>query len=140
VTRAFLDTNVLLYLLSADPKKATRAETVVADGGHVSVQVLNELVSVTRRKLLLDWNAIDEIISVVSGLLQVEPLTPSCHGLARSIARRYGFNVYDACIVASAMLAECAVLYSEDLQHGQLIEGVLRVENPFRKLSTRPAT
>ena len=136
-SKAFLDTNILVYALG-DPRvgagdsRPDRALELLLQGGAVSVQVLNEYVDTANRKLKFDWQ------KITSSLAQVEllcgsavSLTQRTHKNAVRIARRYGFRIYDAMIVASALEAGCAVLYSEDLQHGQAIEG-LRVENPFR--------
>lgn len=129
--KAFFDTNVLLYLLSADEAKADRAEEVIATGGIISVQVLNEFASVATRKLAMTWGEIREILSQVRAVCPVEPNTIEIHDQGLLIAERYGFAVYDAMIVASALSAKCATLYSEDLQDGQVIESRLTVSNPF---------
>jgi predicted nucleic acid-binding protein len=127
----FIDTNVLIYLLSADPKKADLAEAVVRTGSLVSVQVLNEMTNIMRRKLAMSWEEINEVITIIRSICTIEPLTIDTHDRGRLIAKRYGFSVYDSMIVASALLAGCKTLYSEDLQHGQLLEQQLRVSNPF---------
>ena len=127
----FFDTNVLLYLLSADAAKADRAEEVLAGGGMVSVQVLNEFIAVGLRKLRLSWAEIHEVLTQVRLVCSVEPLTLATHDQAVQLAQRYGLSIYDALIVASALLANCKTLYSEDMQHGQVIEKKLRICNPF---------
>jgi len=127
----FIDTNVLIYLLSADPKKADQAETVVRAGGLVSVQVLNEMTNIMRRKVTMSWEEINEVITVIRSIFTIEPLTMETHDRGRFIARRYGFSVYDSMIVASALLSGCKTLYSEDMQDGQLLEQQLRIRNPF---------
>lgn len=132
MAEAFFDTNVLLYLVSDDVTKADAAETAMAGGGHVSVQVLNEFVAVTRRKARLDWAEIEEVLRVVRELCSVHPVTLDTHETALDLARRHRLNIYDASIVASASLAGCDLLYSEDFQHGQRFGGALRVRNPFR--------
>lgn len=132
MSEVFFDTNVLLYLVSAELGKADIAEAVIAGGGHVSVQVLNEFVSVARRKAGLDWREIDEILGSVRQMCRVHALTVETHDAARGLAQKYSFGFYDALIVASALLAGCDVLYSEDLQDGQRIDRVLEVQNPFR--------
>lgn len=131
LTPVFLDTNVLIYLLSGDPKKADQAETIVAAGGTVSVQVLDEMTNIMRRKLTMSWGEINEVITIIRSICTVESLTIDTHDRGRQIARRYEFSVYDSMIVASALLAGCKTLYSEDMQHGQLLEDQLRVCNPF---------
>jgi predicted nucleic acid-binding protein len=139
-TDVFFDTNVLLYLVSSDVAKADKAETLLADGGHISVQVLNEFASVASRKRALTWEAITDLLSVVRAICHVHPLTLETHDRACDIARRYGFSFHDSLIVASALLADCSAVYSEDLQAGQRIDRRLTVRNPFasRKSGSDP--
>jgi predicted nucleic acid-binding protein len=129
--RAFIDTTVLVYLLSGDAEKADRAEALIAAGGVVSVQVLNEFVSVARRKLDLSWVDIHDILGAVRANTEITPLTLAVHDRAIAIAQHSGLHIYDACIVAAAASAGCSRILTEDLQHGQAIDGAL-VENPFR--------
>ena len=79
--KVFFDTNVLLYLLSEDAAKADRAEALLADGGVISVQVLNEFASVASRKLRLSWPEIHEVLDTVRRLCRVEPLLLATHDL-----------------------------------------------------------
>jgi len=130
-TEVFLDTNILLYLLSDESHKADRAEEVVAAGGVISVQVLNEFVAVASRKLHMPWAEIREVLGVVRQVCRVEPLTLETHDRGVVVVQRYGFALYDSMIVAAALLAGCETLYSEDLQHGQRIDDQLTVINPF---------
>ena len=126
----FFDTNVLLYLLSKDAVKADRAEALLASGGVVSVQVLNEFVSVATRKLAMKIPEIREILSTIRTVCIVSPLDIETHDLGLDMAERYGFSIYDGLIVAAAARAKCATLYTEDLQHGQVIDQ-LEIRNPF---------
>jgi len=128
---SFFDTNVLLYLLSADEPKADRAEAVVSQGGTVSVQVLNELAAVASRKLGMSFSEIRDALEPIRAVCTIEPLTLETHGHGLLLAERYGFSVFDAMIVASALLAGCGTLYSEDLQDGQVIDEKLVIRNPF---------
>lgn len=127
----FADSNVLLYLLSEDAHKRLLARRVLADDLIVSVQVLNEIVNVARRKHRMDWGEIDEFISDLMPVIDVRPLTIETHKAARRLAARYGFAFYDCLIVASAVAAGCTTLFTEDLQHAQKI-GDLTLVNPFR--------
>jgi predicted nucleic acid-binding protein len=127
----FIDTNVLLYLASGEPKKADQAEQVIARGGIVSVQVLNELANVLRRKLRLSWEETDQWLSTLRRLLTVVPLTIESHERGIHLAERYQLSVYDSMIVASAIEAGCHTLWTEDLQGGALFGESLRVLNPF---------
>ncbi len=128
---AFIDTNILLYLLSDDTSKADRAENIVQSGGIISVQVLNEITVVARRKLAMPWREIDEFISLIVSCCRVETTTEETHHHSRIIAERYGLNIYDAMIASSALLAGCKTLYSVDRNDGLAIESELRVISPF---------
>lgn len=130
--RAFFDTNVLLYLLSADPVKADRAEQVLAEGGVVSVQVLNEFISVAVRKLGMKWPEIRECLEPLRTVLDVHPISLETHDRAIDLAERHNVAFYDALIISAAQIAECSILFSEDLQHGQMFDKSLTVQNPFR--------
>ena len=127
---SFFDTNVLFYLLSKDAAKADRAEALLASGGVVSIQVLNEFASVASRKLAMTIPEIREILSTIQGVCIVKPLDIETHKLGLDVAERYGFSIYDGMIVAAAVRAECTILYTEDLQQGQMI-AKLQIRNPF---------
>ena len=127
----FFDTSVLLYLLSADEKKADRVEALLQDFGHVSVQVLNEFTAVSRGKLGMSFAEIREILGTVRAVCRIHSLTTETHDRAIEIAERYKFSMYDSIIVASAYLAGCRTLYAEHLQHLQIIERQLTIVNPF---------
>src|SRR5664279_3770447 len=116
----FFDTNVLLYLLSNDAAKADRAEALLATGGVVSVQVLNEFASVASRKLTMTIPEVREILSTVRSVCVVKSVDVETHDLGLELAERYGFSIYDGLIVAAAVRAGCAILYTEDLQPGQV--------------------
>ena len=127
----FFDTSVLLYLLSGDALKADRTEDLLAERGVISVQVLNEFAAVAVRKLNMSLTDIRKILETVRAVCTVQPLTVTTHERGLDIKERYGFSLYDSMIVASALIADALVLYSEDMQDGQLIDGRLRVSNPF---------
>lgn len=128
----FFDTNVLLYLLSADPLKADRAEAELAEKGVLSVQVLNEFAAVATRKLGLSLAEVREVLATVRTVCEVTSITEATHDRGLDIAERYGFSIYDAIIVSAALLAGCTTLLSEDMQDGQVIDGRLTIRNPFR--------
>ena len=129
---AFFDTNVILYLASEDAAKASHAEELLAAGGVISIQVLNEFVSVSTRKYRRPWSAIEETLSIVRTLCRVEPLTLAVHEAAVILTRDHKFAFYDALIVASARIAGCDRVFTEDMQHGRVIDNVLTILNPFR--------
>ena len=129
---SFIDTNVLFYVASGDPVKAERAEKIIADGGTISVQVLNELANVARRKMRMTWSETRALLSIIRALLPVQPITVEIHETGLALAERYGLSIYDAMIAASALHAECDTLWSEDMHDGMVIECQLRIANPFR--------
>jgi predicted nucleic acid-binding protein len=127
---AFFDTNILVYAYSTDPKRA-RAQALVAEGGIISAQVLNEFTSVLRTKQKQDWPIIEAAIrSVRFQFNDILPLTVDTHEAAIALARAHGFSFYDALIAAAAIEANCDILYSEDFQHGRTVGG-LTIRNPF---------
>lgn len=128
---AFFDTTVLVYILKEGDKKSEIADQLLAAGGVLSVQVLNEFAHVARRKLGMSWEEIEEALANIRGLCSPPaPLTIETHATALKIAKRYGFQIYDSLVLASALETQCSILYSEDRQHGQKIES-LTIHNPF---------
>ncbi|MDB5468893.1 MAG: PilT protein domain protein [Caulobacter sp.] len=127
----FFDSNILLYTMSAGPK-ADVAGALIAVGGTISVQVLNEFAHVSRRKFSADFATVHHSLSVFRRLLRVDPLTVGGHQRGLALSERYRLSVFDGQILASALNANCNVLYSEDLQSGQIIEDVLTIRNPFK--------
>ena len=114
--RPFLDTNILVYAIGEDPKRTPRAEALLRQGGIISVQVLNELAAVVYRKLNMSWAEIAEALTSLRALCPAPAaLTVETHERALSLAATYGFQIYDALIVASALEADCDELFSEDL-------------------------
>lgn len=130
-TDVFFDTNVIVYAFIQTDSRSAPAEALVAAGGIISVQVLNEFVNVARRKHALDWPAIRAALASVAVFCGApRPITATLHMMALDIAERHHYRIYDALIIAAAAEAGCRTLYSEDLAHGQTIEGV-RIANPF---------
>ncbi len=129
--KAFLDTNVLIYAFAAGDARQAVAVQLLGQGGAISVQVLNEFASVSRRKLGLGWDEIDKWIETVKSLTDPPAsISEAVHDEARRIARTRKIAFYDALIVASAITENCDVLWTEDLQHGSRF-GTLQVRNPF---------
>jgi predicted nucleic acid-binding protein len=129
---SFFDSNVLVYLASGDSSKADRAEAVLRDGGAISVQVLNEIANVARRKMKMSWQETRSFLSLLRGLLAVHPVTTETYELGLALAERYNLAIYDAFIAAAALLAGCDRLWSEDMQDGLAIDRRLRIVNPFQ--------
>ena len=128
---SFFDTSVLLYLLSDDTVRADKIESLLAARGIISVQVLNEFAVVALRKLKMPLHEVREILDTIRAVCAVEPMTVETHDRGLAIFERYGFSLYDSILVAAALISGAKILYSADLQHGQIIDNQLRVTNPF---------
>lgn len=131
MSKPFIDSNVILYLLSSDHAKADKAEAILEAGGTISVQVLNEVVSVCQRKLKMEWDEIDAVLLAIRASADIVPLTEATHGLAVQICKQYSLSFYDAHICAAALVAGAEHLLSEDMQDGMRVDGLL-IQNPFR--------
>jgi predicted nucleic acid-binding protein len=130
---AFFDTNIFVYAVVQDDPRSDKAEELIAEGGTVSVQVLNEFADVVRRKAKMPWDKVRFAIQNIKALCPDPlPLTVDIHNEALTIAEKYGYRVYDALIVASALKARCTILYSDDMRDGQVIDHRLTIRNPFR--------
>jgi predicted nucleic acid-binding protein len=127
---SFFDSNVLLYLLEDRNPKSAISEKLLAGGGVISSQVLNEFTDVARRKHKLEFAEIREALEPILEKCRIAPLDFETHELGFNIAERHDLRIYDACIVAAAQLAGCDLLMTEDLNHGQRI-GSLAIRNPF---------
>lgn len=131
MSKPFIDSNVVLYLLSGDAAKADRAQALLAAGAIISVQVLNEVTSVCLRKLKMPWQEIDALLMAVKAACEVIPLTLASHEKAVELAKRFQLSFYDANIVACAVMSGASTLLTEDMQHAQHING-LTLQNPFK--------
>ena len=125
----FLDTNVLGYLLDSGKKEKT-ARRLASAQPHISVQVLNEFVAVCK-KCGKDRETTYQLADAIANASKVHEITLSTYRLAQALATRYQLSHWDGLIVAAATLAQCETLYSEDMQHGQVI-GTVKVVNPFK--------
>jgi predicted nucleic acid-binding protein len=129
---SFFDTNVLLNVASGDRAKSDQAEKLIGAGGIISVQVLNEIANVARRKMGLSWAETHAFLGMIRDLLAVRSITVAIHEAGLVLAERYGLSIYDAMIAASALDAGCDTLWSEDMQHRLVLGRRLRIIDPFR--------
>ncbi|MGA7631256.1 MAG: PIN domain-containing protein [Terriglobales bacterium] len=131
--KVFFDTNVLIYAAAKNDPRASKAEALLASGGIVSIQSLNELVSVARRKLGMPWKEVKKLLNLLCILCpNVVPISLDTHRGALATAEKYGYGIDDALIASAALQAGCKTLYSEDMQDGQIIDRQLTIRNPFR--------
>ena len=129
--RVCLDTNVLIYAFSSC-EKTQQAKEIIASADVLSVQALNEFTHVAYRKLGMSWGEITESLDLIRKLCpNVVPIGIDIHEHGLALADRFKLSFFDALMIAAALSAECDLLYSEDMQHGLLIDGRLRITNPF---------
>jgi predicted nucleic acid-binding protein len=127
----FFDTNVLLYVVGPSSLKSEHAKDLIGGGGVISVQVLNEFIHVSRRKLRMDFFEIETALEFFKSSLEVVPLSIDVQLTALAIARSTNFEIFDCNLIAAAELSNCSVLLTEDLNHGQQVGRVL-LQNPFK--------
>lgn len=129
--KCFSDTNIVLYTIGQDSRKAGIARGIVAARPLVSAQVVNEAVNVCLRKLGFDREKAYAFADSVMRRTDVLPVDEATIRKSAELAIRYQLSNWDALIAAAALLAGCNTLYSEDMQNGQVFEGQLTVVNPF---------
>jgi predicted nucleic acid-binding protein len=128
----FLDSNVLLYAFTTDPR-SVKAQALLERGCAIGVQSLNEFANVARRKLAMSWQEVRDALDAIRTLCRsATPLDLDAHTDALRIAERYGCAIFDALVIAAALRAGSETLWSEDMQHGMVIDGRLRIVDPFR--------
>lgn len=132
----FADSNVLIYAVDVDSPKKQIAIPLLLTGPIISTQVVNECSNVLHKKFQLDYTRIAEIIDNYLKTVTVVPVTMQTINIAWEIGEKYGYSYYDSLVIASALENDCTIFYSEDLQHGQVIENRLRIENPFLSTET----
>jgi len=128
---AFVDTNVAIYAFSRNGEKAEAAEKALSGKPTISTQVVNEFLNVCRVKLGMDLATRHAFARELIAGCRVVPVDTTTVKLAMNIAERQSVSHWDALIVAAALLAGCNLLYSEDMQSGQVFEGRLTIINPF---------
>ncbi len=129
--KAFIDTNVVIYALGPASTKTPLAAPLFLGTPSISTQVLSEAANVAAKKLAMPTGEIRKLLLTLESLCRVEVIVSATLHLALEIVERYGFSWYDSLIVATALEAGCDMLYTEDLQAGQVIEGRLTITNPF---------
>ncbi len=129
--KIFFDTNTLLYLLSSDSKKADWVSSNLQQSNVISVQVLNEFTSASLRKIKISNVELDEFLNLFISIFNIRPLDVETFEAGLAVSRKYGYQHYDSMIIAAALQAGCETLYSEDMQHQQIINKRLQIVNPF---------
>jgi predicted nucleic acid-binding protein len=128
----FLDSNIILYLFDSHASKRAIAEELLTAFPVISPQVLIEVANVCKRKLGFSKDQVCELWLDLLSDCTCTDVTEDTLCAATSLVKRYDLQLFDAILIAGALEADCPVFYSEDMQHDLLIEGRLRILNPFK--------
>ncbi|MEA3358035.1 MAG: PIN domain-containing protein [Thermodesulfobacteriota bacterium] len=131
----FIDSNILIYSVSQNPSKCQTSRELLlkhVDRITVSSQVINEFINVCIKKKILDLSDTFEKSNEFMEIFRFAVITKSDIKLSMDIKKRYKFSYWDSLILATALENSCSILYSEDIQHGQIIEDNLRIINPLK--------
>ena len=134
----FFDTNVIVYLYSEDEKRKKNISQKIVNTcalPTISSQVVNELISVLSKKFKLDWGEIEQVLNEITNSFSIELVRMFDIQIACEIAKRYKYSYFDSLMLASALSCDASIIYSEDMQHSQIIENKLKIINPFLKSS-----
>lgn len=131
----FVDSNIWLYVFpgaSAEPYKFNIAKELISNSNHIiSIQVVNEVCVNLIRKAKFSEEKIRDVIQAFFDNYIVVGLTQQAFLKASQLREDYRLSYWDSLIIACALENDMAVVYSEDMQNGLLIEGKLKIVNPF---------
>lgn len=131
LTNAFLDSNIILYLLDAHTEKSVTAEKLIRQNPHINAQVLVEVGNVCNKKYKWTKHQVCDFWYDLMSDCQVSSISEHILAEAIYLTEKYDFQLFDAIIVSGALEAGCNVLYSEDMHHQLVVEGQLTIINPL---------
>jgi predicted nucleic acid-binding protein len=131
MTAIALDSNLLVYAFSPDPR-STVAQGLLRRSPVLSVQALNEFAHVARRKWQRSWEEIAIALDQIRlACARIDPVADADNVEAVRIADRYRLSLFDSLMIATAMAGGVGEFYSEDMDNSLVIDGRLRIVNPF---------
>ncbi|MGB5082778.1 MAG: PIN domain-containing protein [Burkholderiales bacterium] len=130
--KVFADTNVVIYAQSRHPKKSLAAVAILETSPVISTQVVNETVSVLTRKHGFALADANQVALSLLDVCEVVPVSAQTVREAIRVGERYNLSIWDSLIIGAALLSDCEILYSEDLQDGQVFGDRLKIVNPFK--------
>jgi predicted nucleic acid-binding protein len=132
-----IDTNIFVYAYTSNEKQKHAIivnllqNQLAGKEVFVSVQVLNEFYAVMTGKYGFSHQKISEYIFAIIDTTTVAPITLETVEFALGLKHTYGYSWWDSLLLAAALESNCEVFYTEDMQHGQIIENRLSILNPF---------
>ncbi len=131
MNKVALDTNILVYSFDPQSFKSKIADNLIAEQPIIPAQVVSEFLNVSKRLLSIPKLDILKKCNLILRECNIIPTTQNVLNHAEKLIARYDLQLFDSIIVASAIEANCTILYSEDMQHGFVVEGTLTIINPF---------
>ena len=133
--KVFIDTNILVYYIGDDETKKLKTKDIIVSYPEsvISSQVISEFASVCLSKNLLPEEEVQTLSEGFMDSFEFSPVIESTINRALQIRKSYKYSFWDCLIVAVAMETNCTILFSEDMQDGQMIDGSLKIVNPFKK-------
>jgi predicted nucleic acid-binding protein len=133
--RVFIDSNIVIYAYSDTEKRKQQIsrQLIKENDTVISTQVLQEIANTLARKFGIDYRSIEQTLQEcildndVVYINRQDTIFKACQ-----MAHLYRFSFYDSLIIAAALECKCRYLYSEDLQHKQIIENTLTIINPYK--------
>jgi predicted nucleic acid-binding protein len=130
----FIDSNVLVYCYSKTEREKQQKAFYIIDSNpflFISSQVIQEFCNIAHKKLFLQEGDLHNAILEIESVFSIYNNTVDTVKRANSIKYKYNYSFYDSLILAAALECNCHILFSEDMQEGQVIENKLRIINPF---------
>ena len=133
--RVFFDTNIFIYMYAASELQKKEVSLSLLDSCDcvTSTQAINEICNVLTRKIQTPFEDIKKIVNDIHNICEVRLVQKQAALNALDLKERYGFSFFDCLMISSALESSCGILYSEDMADGQMIEGKLKIINPFNK-------
>ncbi|OHD14277.1 MAG: hypothetical protein A2086_09595 [Spirochaetes bacterium GWD1_27_9] len=127
----FIDSNIIIYSLGKEIDKKNISNSLINENPIISVQVINEVINICLKKLKLSKDESFDIGRFLIKRCVVSSIEITSIKFAMSISKSYQLSYWDSLIIASALENDCSILYSEDMQHNQIVENKLKIVNPF---------
>ena len=132
MTKIALDTNILIYSHDkTDMRKQNIARTLLGLTPSISTQTISEYINVLRQKTKIPKEELIDLCMENLNDCHIHAVNIATLKIAKQIIQRYELQIFDSIIVASALEANCEILYSEDMHHELEINRYLKILNPF---------
>ncbi|RKY68377.1 MAG: hypothetical protein DRQ24_11790 [Candidatus Latescibacterota bacterium] len=129
--KVLLDSNIILYGFGREKTKKEIVKNLIRERPLLTTQVINEVLNVLIKKFNFSIDEVKEVLNFLRTKTEIILVNLYTIDIALTVKERYNFSYWDSLIIASALENGCRILYTEDMQHGQVIEKTLTIKNPF---------